>query len=405
MFSNTQRHMPRASMPRIPSLKTALIAGMTIAGAMSMLPSTGQSAPSHFASPISELMSMRAPVWGAESASYKPLPQRSARQNELLNQAVSILTQGEASQSQARLASLMNEMSETARERDRLRAEMASTPQDPCSMVSGGIYTLIDNVSCRFVSTKSDKAERIRDLETQLRNRQMQIASEGNALSADLRKIGLDIKPEQVSGLMGLATAGDLVSLHEAYANLRDLNTKLREITLSSNHAPEATQRYFGAYTVMLEVAMHMHEEMFIKLRTNYIPQVDALTEKSARTYQQARALLSSTTDPELKAQLADNIKSLQTSLEASALYRETLQSQAHAISASWEDLKAQHEVAVNSYRTANISVELLAQMQDSGSNLAAVSKLEIPAIGGIGQAALSREFQRLTERLQQPNT
>ena len=98
MFSNTQRHMPRASMPRIPSLKTALIAGMTIAGAMSMLPSTGQSAPSHFASPISELMSMRAPVWGAESASYKPLPQRSARQNELLNQAVSILTQGEASQ-------------------------------------------------------------------------------------------------------------------------------------------------------------------------------------------------------------------------------------------------------------------------------------------------------------------
>lgn len=398
----------RTPVPRPPRFGRTFMMGAALAAGIALLPQISHSnimAPhgsyTDLGTPVAQIISMRAPAWTARPGDYRALPNRDERLNALLNNAVEVLTKGEAVESRDRLNALQASLRQTARSLRSARAQLTVTADNPCAAADIGF----NQITCRFETTRSEQAASIRDLQGTLQQRQQQILAERDRFAADLQHIGINVRPDQVSSLMRMATANDIVSLHAVYANLRDINAVLQQAAAQDNASPASVRRYYGIYTVLLEVGLHMHEDIYFKLRNTYLPRLDALALETAEAYKQARALSSTTTRADLKAQLESNIASLTTTMRAAVIYRQSLEAQAKAINASWERLYEQHQVAVNSFSAASLSADLLSEMQESGRHVASLSQLDIPPINAIGNAALQREFERLTLEIQLPNS
>lgn len=399
----------RRPTPQVPGSRFSLMASALIVCALALLPQVGHSttakiptgsAYSDLGAPVAQIISLRAPQWIAQPARYQPLPIREERLNVLLSNAVDVLTRGEAVESRARLMGLQASLHHTLQQLQAARQQLATAPAQPCDGAEG-----LALISCRFEQTRAEQTDQINSLRSTIRQRQEQIVAERVRFAGDLQKIGINIKPEQASGLLQMATARDIISLHAVYANLKEINSQLQQAAKAEGSTPASIRRYYGLYTVLLEVAMHMHEDLYFKLRNNYLPRLDALAGDTADTYRQARRIAASSTRADLKAQLHGNMNALTATLKAALLYREALEAQAAAVNASWKSIHEQHQVAVNSFRTASLSADLLEQMKSSGQQIANLRNLDIPAIDSIGNAALQREFERLTLEIQLPNT
>ena len=398
----------RAPAPRAPNTLSMLLTSAVVVAGLAILPQTGHSTPalprgaySDLGTPVAQIISLRAPAWDGHAGEYQPLQHREGQLNALLSTVVDILTSGEAVDSRDRLLGLESSLQQTAVELQAARKQLAYTPENPCNSAQ-----MIDRITCHFATTKADQIEAIKDLQGTVSQRQQQILDERDRFASDLVNIGISVRPEQVDTLLHMATANDIVSLHAVYANLQQLNGVLQEAASKTNSSsPANIRRYYGIYTVLLEVAMHMHEEIYFKLRDTYLPKLDALAANAAGAIKQARSMAAATSRVELKRQLATNLASLNTTLHAALLYRQALETQAEAINVSWSRIYEQHKVAVNSFRTASLSASLLTQMQESGRHIATLQQLEIPPIDGLGNAALQREFERLTLQIQLPNT
>jgi len=395
------------NLPGLPSARFTLLMSMAIVSALALLPqeshssaASSRAAYADLGTPVAQIISLRAPEWNSKNAGYQPLPLREERLNALLSNAVDVLTTGEAVESRARLLGLQASLQNTTRSLHAAQQELATLPVAPCANTD-----ILGKVTCHFATTRSDKMDEIRTLAATIEQRQKQIVAERASFAADLNKIGIDVKPEQAEKLLQMVTASDIISLHAVYANLTEMNTKLQQAAKASDATAADIRRYYGLYTVLLEVALHMHEDIYFKLRTGYLPRLEQLAADTTRAYREAEKLNASATRPELRAQLGSNMNSLKATLRATMLYRETLASQAEAINASWQSLREQHRVAANSYRSASLSASLLDEMKASGRQISAIRQLTVPAIDPLGNAALQREFERLTQEIQLPNT
>jgi hypothetical protein len=402
----------RVTTPRFPALKVTLLVSLLFAAGLSLLPEVSVSAPaaasrgiaSDLGAPVSSLINERQQDWQRSSTTYTPLPRRSAELNVLLSRAVDALTQGSAVASRDRLMALQASLHHSLYEVRNLRTLTALTPADPCAAQPGGVLGAVSAIKCHFEPTRAQSAAQLRDAEGTVAQRLAQISAERTRFAADLKQIGLTISPAQVDGLLKLATAHDLINLHAAYNNLKEITAQLRSAMLAASHSPQTAQRYYGIYVVLLEVAMHMHEEFFLKLHETYLPRLDALSAATNQTYEKATLLVKTTGRADLRQQLRGNVEALEMTRRAAALYRASLLSQAQAVNQSWQRLYEQHEVAVNSYRTVNLSSALLLQMQNTGKGFDNLKQLEVPALENLGNESLEKEFDRLSRALTNPN-
>ena len=263
----------------------------------------------------------------------------------------------------------------------------------------------LSSLRCEMAPSPASLNETIRDLEGTVRQRQLQILAERDRFTTELQTIGLNVKAEQVDGLLHLASASDLIGLKSAYTNLQQLTDIVRDAALKSTPTPAMLRRYYGIYTVLLEVAMHMHEEMYFKLENDYLPRIDAIAGDTITTFRQAERLKAGASLPEYGLQLDHNMRSLTTTLRAAQLYRAALVEQAKAIDSGWRALRERHQVAVNSWRSVNLSSDLLGQMQGAGQALEQLQGMVPPTLQQISSPALQQEFDRLTSALIIPNS
>jgi len=123
-------------------------------------------------------------------------------------------------------------------------------------------------------------------------------------------------------------------------------------------------------------------------VQNQYLPQIDKLTADTQATLTRNRTLASQTGRSELKAQLQANAQTLTATLAAAQQHRAQLVTQAEAINSNWQQLFAQHEVAVNSYRTASLKGQLIDQIKESGSGFNSLQQISVPALESLGHAA-----------------
>lgn len=400
----------RSPQPRLPRFSTTVMLASLVLGLISLLPETVISAPvvasgvfGDLGAPLARVAALRLPALATQPNDYQPLPRRSAELNALLEKSVDVLTHGEAMDSRNRLLALQADLHNIQREISGKRLEILAAGS--CVPSYSSLSRALSSLRCEIAPSSASLNETIRDLEGTVRQRQLQILAERDRFTAELQTIGLNVKAEQVDGLLHLASASDLIGLKSAYTNLQQLTEIVRDAVLKSTPTPAMLRRYYGLYTVLLEVAMHMHEEMYFKLENDYLPRLDAIAGDTITTFRQAERLKVTATRVEYGLQLDHNMRSLTTTLRAAQLYRAALVEQAKAIDSGWRALRERHQVAVNSWRSVNLSSDLLVQMQGAGQALEQLNGIVPPTLQQISSPALQQEFNRLTSALIIPNS
>lgn len=347
-----------------------------------------------------DILSEREPAWSSRGASYEGPGAAPRALTRLLDRALAILATGPATELRARIAERQQDLARREARIAELRAGMTALPLDACTGAGPDASWVSRQVACQFGETRSDQAERIAEERRQADALAAAIDGDKAAFAAALADLGIHLTPEQVDGLLRLATAAAVVEAQAVYDTLRQVNDELQRATIASDESVEVARRYYGLHAVLLEVALHLHETFVQTVRDEHLPRLAAIEEEAAAARREAVGLRAREEDPALAGQLDANIKALDLTLKAAALYRDALEEQVRGMTAAWKRVARQREVAVNTWRTVRASADMLAMMSESGRAFDALLKLDLPAPRPFDNRQLEREFARLTDRL-----
>lgn len=347
-----------------------------------------------------DILERRERDWTVSAGRYRAVEERSYALNRLLDEALDRLSDGEATGLRARVAELRQRQAGLEREIADLRAGMVALPAERCDAAGPDASWVGRQVACAFATSRADQAARIAEARRQADEVAAAIEQAKQDFTRSMGTLGIRLSADQVDGMLRLATAGDVVAAHTVYDNLRRVNEELQRATVGSDESVEVARRYYGFYTVLLEVALHMHERFLDTVRNHHLPRLTAVEEEARAARAEAANMRRRERDGVLSAQLDANMKALDLTLQAASLYRRTLEEQVQAVTAAWKRVGRQRDVAVNTWRTVRASADMLAMMSESGRAFDALLTLELPPPRVFDNQQLKREFERLTDRL-----
>ncbi len=301
--------------------------------------------------------------------------------NQLLDEAVDILARSDTAGTRRRIRELEGRIAALQRENDDYRLKRIAAPRE----------ALWEKTMAEYDAAIADNEARIAALRKEL-------AREKRAFAESLDEMGLRIDPQELDVLLASVTGDDLIQMAVVFDNVKRVTTELERLMVESGQRMEATRRYYGMYTVLLRILVHLHETAVNRIRAHYLPRIQAIVQRTEKLRRDTRHLLRET--PAQRRVLEANLRAQDLTLEAAAQYRAYLNDQAAELERRLQDLRRDLRVAQNTYDTVKVSGELLALMRSSRESLAALARLDMPPLRGFDRPELRDEFRRLTEQL-----
>ena len=376
---------------------SASLTGLLILGAVPVLASPAATPESRAAWSAAQDVVGR--ILSERSATrFGPLDQipadRRQRLERLLDQAGEILAASPAVSSRDALRRLAEEERGLRRLIAEDRVAQAGAPPAP----SGVMEQLRARLSPTW--SQADYAARISRSEARIARIAEERVAVRNAFVADLERVGVRLRPDQVDGLLSLASADDMVAIQAMFANLRGIVASLREQAQASGESLEVARRLYGVHAVLLEVAMDAHRDLLRKIDQDWGARLAEIERDTRELRAEAQAILRSERDRGLQDVTRANIAAQDLTLRAVGLYRQRLAEQRAGVEASLRRLEAQARVAINTWATAERAADLAALMRFSDRSFEALSAFEVPEIRPFESRELQGEVERLTERL-----
>jgi hypothetical protein len=341
---------------------------------------------------VGRLLSERAAV------RFGPLDQvpedRRRRIERLLDQAAEILATSPALSGRDALRRLAEEERSLRRQIAEDRVAQAGAPPAPSGLLEQLRAMLSPTLS------QADYAARIARAEARIQRIGEERAAVRAAFAADLERIGVRLRPDQVDGMLSLASADDLVAIQAMFANLRGIVASLREQAQASGESLEVARRLYGLHAVLLEVAMDAHRDLLRKIDQDWEVRLAEIERATRELREEAQRILRAEQNRGLQEVARANVAAQDLTLRAVSLYRQRLAEQRAGVEASLRRLEAQARVAVNTWATAERAADLAALMRFSDRAFEALSAFEVPEIRPFESRELQIEVERLTDRL-----
>ena len=325
------------------------------------------------------------------------------RMEKLLDQAVEILSDGQADggAERARLRQIQERISGIRQKIAEARFSMASAPDTVSNPLTNMIGSAAMNLGISLGQpNKETWRSRISSLEEDIRGLESEQSEIKKQFAVRLSGLGVNLTANQVEGLMAMATAEDFLAMQATFENMKAINQVLMDATVRSDESLEVAKRYYGIYSVMLEIALHMHDEFIERVDGEYLLKLDGIEKRIKTERDRTRTLLTSEKDTVLRATLERNAKAQALTLKTSELYRDRLKEQRDRIATSRRKILSQHAVAVNTWNTVDQSAALVAMMRTTGKNFEALMNLDIPPLRPFESIEMQNELEKLTNEL-----
>ena len=246
--------------------------------------------------------------------------------------------------------------------------------------------------------TVQDIEDEIAERERVLTEQQKELERVRRMTATELRDMGLDIDAEGLEFLLSTVVGDDVLDMTLAFEQVRRLTEQLEALTSGGREDLPTARRYYGMYTVLLEILDHMNATMIDSIEQNYLPRIAAIGERAQELRQQTRELQAYAPSAVLQA----NLEAQQLTIDAAGSYADYLQRQRQQLLTSRQRLSLDLAVARNTYETVKMSGDLVALMEDSQLLLDSLFRLQVPPLRAFENAEMKREFQRLTSTLRE---
>jgi len=304
--------------------------------------------------------------------------------DELLDEAVSILSTSNVQHYRDRIAQLQQETTKARQDIDDYRRRRISAPEK--SMLEQTVADLDKAIAERT----DDIARMERELEAIKRE-----------FAAELRAMGLELSDEQVEFLLSTVVGDNLIDLGIVFDNVKAITLQIEQLVEDSGEDLESARRYYGMYVVLLKSLWKMHLQIEEAIAEQYLPQIDAIANRARDLSEETRRLLSSS--PEKQDLLAANLQAQALTLEAAGVYRQYLRDQAQQVAAGRLELETDIAAAWNTYETVRVSGELVGLVKSSRKLLEGLLDRQVPALRPFRNLEMQREFEKLTAQLRAP--
>ena len=112
------------------------------------------------------------------------------------------------------------------------------------------------------------------------------------------------------------------------YDNVRQISEQLMILSMESGEDLVITRRYYGMYTVLLKILMHMQQQFINNIDEVYQPRIVEIQNNVQDVNRSTRDLMRQNNNSQHQQHLQANLRAQQLTLKAATLYQQHLQNQ-----------------------------------------------------------------------------
>lgn len=300
----------------------------------------------------------------------------------LLDESVEILGLSDARPYRAEIAELETQNQEDEARIAQLREDRIGAPD-----------------SAVWQASTEDINRKIGTIERRIDERLVKIQDLKRTFAGEVSETGLDLSPEQLDFLLSTVVGDTVIDIHIAFYNVKMVTSQLEKLTAESLENIELARRYYGMYTVLLELMDHVYEAALEDIDLEYLPEIQGILGRSASLMRETKALMAAAT-PSHKSALQANAAAQELTLNAAGIYRDYLEDQRKGLREARMRLKKDLAVARNTFETVKLSGDLLTVMRSSEQLFELLYELQVPELRPFENVEMQREFDRLTDQL-----
>ncbi len=307
-----------------------------------------------------------------------------ARIRRTMDEAVEILSDSPAGNLRERIVEM-----ESANQADRqaiseLRERRISAPEEG-----------------RFRTTVADIDARIEALQERMAERDLRMDDLKGEFRDELGRMGLEVTREQADFLLATVVGDNVIDITIAFHNVKLLTAQLERLTAENLEEIQLARRYYGMYTVLLQLLSHIYDTALQEIDQGYLPEIEEIRTRTRALMRETSQMIRRA-DGAHRATLQANLQSQEFTLRAAEVYRGYLEEQRRGLREARGRIDKDLAVAMNTYETVQLSGDLLSVMRSSQELFQLMFEMQVPDLRPFENAELRREFDKLTLRLRQ---
>jgi hypothetical protein len=305
--------------------------------------------------------------------------------NQLLDEAVEILS-----------ISNTNNIREAIRaEEERIRA----MKQDIAKYHQAQITAPVNST---WKTTIADYDVKIKQLTESIQQSQTHISKLKAEFAQELSNKGLSISTEQLEVLLSSVVGDDIIQSSVVYNNIKQISQQLMVLTEKSGEDINISQRYYGMYTVLLKILLHMQQNFINKIENQYLPKIANIIIEVKNINVTTGNLLRSIHDKTHRKHLFANLQAQNLTLQTAELYKKHLIKQSYKIVKAIKKTRQDLQIAQNTYKTVRIGGELINLLRSSNKSFEILLNIQVPDLLIFENKQMKQEFAILTQKLSQ---
>ncbi|PIE82745.1 MAG: hypothetical protein CSA09_05500 [Candidatus Contendobacter odensis] len=305
--------------------------------------------------------------------------------NQLLDEAIRILQISDASEIRKDISAIEEQVQQAKQRIATYRQEQVSAP-----------------VKSGWKTTMSDYDKKIAAEKQLVVRLKQEIDQKKQTFLLRLHEIGLQIDRQQLDLLLASVVGDDAIQSSIVYNNVKLVSQQLMELTRKTGEDINISRRYYGMYTILLKILLHMQNQFITEIDDNYRPSIARIEAETRNLMKSTRSILDQETLDNRRRYLEANFQAQKLTLKTADLYKKHLDAQHKKIVRAKEKIQADLQVAMNTYHTVKVSGDLVSLMRSSSRSFDDLLNIQVPDLLVFENVQMKDEFSTLTARLKE---
>ena len=214
-----------------------------------------------------------------------------------------------------------------------------------------------------------------------------------------LEAYGLSLDTGQVKVLLSRVDADDIIGMTTSFSVIAKLTQQFSEATLESGENLQIARNYYFMHVILLELQMHIQRNYIDRLKNVYLVKLGKLKRENGTLITETKSLVGSSKGSHKKV-AEQNLKSQQFTRKVLVLYEEILRKDLYKIQNGLKKVNDNYLVALNTYKTVNVSADLATLMAGNNNLFNEVMSLQAPELIPFENLQIQDAFETLSLQL-----
>lgn len=207
----------------------------------------------------------------------------------------------------------------------------------------------------------------------------------------------IDLTNDQIDVLMSSVIGNDITEMVVTFNAIKDVVTKLEQLTQQSGENLEYAKKYYGMVVVLYRLMDKVQVTFISKVDKDFLPQLVRFEKEAEDNIAASKKLISERVKVET---LRNNINSNKETLKAILLYRDILKGQRDKVLKANNLTKKEMAVADNTYRTVALSSAVVGLIAEGADSFSKLMSLQIPDVREFQNTEIRETFKMLSGKI-----